>query len=68
MTIKKCETQALTKNSIDKFILGCGNFGGIGSGPELMGFGENKEQSFLLLDKGSSRFAVDGAEGESNEN
>ena len=31
-------------------ILGCGNFGGIGSAPEFFGRGETKEQAFELMD------------------
>ena len=31
-------------------IVGCGNFGGIGSAPEFFGRGENREQAFELLD------------------
>jgi 1-deoxyxylulose-5-phosphate synthase len=30
--------------------LGCGNFGGIGSAPELFGRGETEEQAFALMD------------------
>jgi aryl-alcohol dehydrogenase-like predicted oxidoreductase len=30
--------------------LGCGNFGGIGSAPELFGQGESEEQAFALMD------------------
>jgi aryl-alcohol dehydrogenase-like predicted oxidoreductase len=30
--------------------LGCGNFGGIGSAPELFGRGETKEEAFALMD------------------
>jgi aryl-alcohol dehydrogenase-like predicted oxidoreductase len=30
--------------------LGCGNFGGIGSAPELFGRGESEEQAFALMD------------------
>jgi aryl-alcohol dehydrogenase-like predicted oxidoreductase len=30
--------------------LGCGNFGGIGSAPELFGQGENEEEAFALMD------------------
>src|SRR6266545_7436674 len=30
--------------------LGCGNFGGVGSAPELFGQGENEEQAGILLD------------------
>jgi aryl-alcohol dehydrogenase-like predicted oxidoreductase len=31
-------------------VLGCGNFGGIGSAPELFGRGETREQAFALMD------------------
>ncbi len=31
-------------------VLGCGNFGGIGSAPALFGRGETKEQAFALMD------------------
>src|ERR1700761_1012822 len=34
-----------------KVILGCGNFGGIGSSPHLVGQGESKFQAFALLDR-----------------
>ena len=30
--------------------LGCGNFGGVGSAPELFGRGESEEQAFALMD------------------
>ncbi len=33
-----------------KVILGTGNFGGIGSSPELYGFGENREQAWDILE------------------
>src|SRR6185437_15268847 len=33
-----------------RVILGCGNFGGIGSAPEFFGRGETKEQAFELMD------------------
>jgi aryl-alcohol dehydrogenase-like predicted oxidoreductase len=35
--------------------LGCGNFGGVGSAPELFGRGENEEQAFELLDAAVER-------------
>ncbi len=35
---------------INKIILGCGNFGGVGSLPSLRGFGDNQSQSFHILD------------------
>jgi aryl-alcohol dehydrogenase-like predicted oxidoreductase len=35
---------------VSRIVLGCGNFGGIGSAPELFGNGENEEQAFELMD------------------
>jgi aryl-alcohol dehydrogenase-like predicted oxidoreductase len=35
---------------IPQVVLGCGNFGGIGSAPAFFGKGETKEQAFALLD------------------
>jgi aryl-alcohol dehydrogenase-like predicted oxidoreductase len=35
---------------VSRVILGCGNFGGIGSAPELFGQGESEEEAFALLD------------------
>jgi aryl-alcohol dehydrogenase-like predicted oxidoreductase len=37
---------------IERFVLGGGNFGGIGSAPELFGQGENEEAGFELLEAG----------------
>jgi aryl-alcohol dehydrogenase-like predicted oxidoreductase len=31
-------------------VLGCGNFGGIGSAPEFFGQGESREESFAIMD------------------
>jgi aryl-alcohol dehydrogenase-like predicted oxidoreductase len=31
-------------------VLGCGNFGGIGSAPELFGQGESRDEAFALMD------------------
>src|SRR5256885_2286114 len=31
-------------------VLGCGNFGGIGSAPELFGQGESEESAFAIMD------------------
>jgi aryl-alcohol dehydrogenase-like predicted oxidoreductase len=39
-----------TDLELSRLGLGCGNFGGIGSAPELFGRGENKEQAFALMD------------------
>jgi len=35
---------------VSRIFLGCGNFGGIGSAPELFGKGESREQAFELMD------------------
>jgi aryl-alcohol dehydrogenase-like predicted oxidoreductase len=35
---------------VSRVILGCGNFGGIGSSPELFGTGETREQAFAIMD------------------
>jgi 1-deoxyxylulose-5-phosphate synthase len=35
---------------VSRIFLGCGNFGGIGSAPELFGEGESREQAFELMD------------------
>jgi aryl-alcohol dehydrogenase-like predicted oxidoreductase len=34
----------------DRLVLGCGNFGGIGSAPELFGHGETEEEAFAIMD------------------
>jgi aryl-alcohol dehydrogenase-like predicted oxidoreductase len=36
---------------ISRLILGCGNFGGIGSAPAFYGMGENEVQAFELMDR-----------------
>jgi aryl-alcohol dehydrogenase-like predicted oxidoreductase len=35
---------------VSRLILGCGNFGGIGSAPEFFGQGENEEEAFVIMD------------------
>jgi aryl-alcohol dehydrogenase-like predicted oxidoreductase len=35
---------------VTRIILGCGNFGGIGSAPELFGQGEGEEEAFRIMD------------------
>ena len=35
---------------VSRIVLGCGNFGGIGSAPELFGQGESPEEAFALMD------------------
>lgn len=46
------ETRALGRSglAVSRFLLGCGNFGGIGSAPELFGQGESEEAAFELMD------------------
>ena len=46
------EQRALGTSGIDvsRVILGCGNFGGIGSAPAFFGQGETREQAFAILD------------------
>jgi aryl-alcohol dehydrogenase-like predicted oxidoreductase len=35
---------------VPRILLGCGNFGGIGSAPEFFGAGETREEAFALMD------------------
>jgi 1-deoxyxylulose-5-phosphate synthase len=35
---------------VERIVLGCGNFGGIGSAPEFFGKGESEQQAFALMD------------------
>jgi aryl-alcohol dehydrogenase-like predicted oxidoreductase len=35
---------------VSRIILGCGNFGGIGSSPGLFGQGESREEAFAIMD------------------
>jgi aryl-alcohol dehydrogenase-like predicted oxidoreductase len=35
---------------VSRVILGCGNFGGIGSAPEFFGQGETREEAFAIMD------------------
>jgi aryl-alcohol dehydrogenase-like predicted oxidoreductase len=39
-----------TRLELSRIGLGCGNFGGVGSAPELFGGGESREQAFELMD------------------
>ena len=36
--------------AVTQIVLGCGNFGGIGSAPELFGSGESREEAFAIMD------------------
>ena len=40
----------LRELDIDRIVFGCGNFGGIGSSPNLRGAGDSEEQALRLLD------------------
>jgi aryl-alcohol dehydrogenase-like predicted oxidoreductase len=46
------ERRELDRTGLDvtRIILGCGNFGGIGSAPELFGQGESEEEAFRIMD------------------
>jgi aryl-alcohol dehydrogenase-like predicted oxidoreductase len=40
----------LTERDVGRVVFGCGNFGGIGSAPDLRGAGDGDEQALALLD------------------
>jgi len=40
-----------TTAAVSRIVLGCGNFGGIGSAPELFGQGEPDERAFAIMDE-----------------
>ncbi len=40
---------------VSRVILGCGNFGGIGSAPAFFGQGESKEEAFAIMDAARER-------------
>jgi aryl-alcohol dehydrogenase-like predicted oxidoreductase len=44
------ERRRLDTVEVSRVILGCGNFGGIGSAPELFGQGESEEEAFRIMD------------------
>lgn len=46
------EHRTLGRSGIDvsRVILGCGNFGGVGSAPAFFGQGETREQAFAIMD------------------
>jgi 1-deoxyxylulose-5-phosphate synthase len=35
---------------VTRIVLGCGNFGGIGSAPDLFGSGESRDEAFAIMD------------------
>ena len=39
-----------TRLEVSRIVLGCGNFGGIGSAPEFFGQGEGRDEAFALMD------------------
>jgi len=47
------QTRALggTGIEVSRLVLGCGNFGGIGSAPAFFGQGESREQAFAIMDR-----------------
>src|ERR1700758_5623416 len=49
-TASTSSSVAAMKRAYPRLILGCGNFGGIGSAPAFFGQGETKEQAFDLMD------------------
>jgi aryl-alcohol dehydrogenase-like predicted oxidoreductase len=44
------ERAYLAGTEVSRVILGCGNFGGIGSAPDLFGKGESRDEAFAILD------------------
>lgn len=40
----------LTEYEVDRIVFGCGNFGGIGSAPNLRSAGDGEQQAHQLLD------------------
>jgi aryl-alcohol dehydrogenase-like predicted oxidoreductase len=44
------ERRRLGAVEVSRIILGCGNFGGIGSAPEYFGQGESEEEAFRIMD------------------
>jgi aryl-alcohol dehydrogenase-like predicted oxidoreductase len=44
------ERRRLGAVEVSSIILGCGNFGGIGSAPEFFGQGETEEEAFRIMD------------------
>jgi aryl-alcohol dehydrogenase-like predicted oxidoreductase len=46
----ECRPLGRTGLEVSRIVLGCGNFGGIGSAPELFGQGESRDEAFALMD------------------
>src|SRR3954471_16339311 len=49
-TVVAMQRAYLAGIEVSRIILGCGNFGGIGSAPELFGQGETQDEAFALMD------------------
>src|SRR3954453_23821038 len=49
-TFVAMERAYLAGIEVSRIILGCGNFGGIGSAPDLFGRGESKSDAFAIMD------------------
>jgi aryl-alcohol dehydrogenase-like predicted oxidoreductase len=43
-----------TDLELSSIVLGCGNFGGIGSAPELFGQGESEAEAFAIMDRAAA--------------
>ena len=52
MTVLEIERRRLGRSelTVPRIALGCGNFGGVGSAPELFGQGLSEDQAFALMD------------------
>ena len=52
MTVLEIERRRLGRSelTVPRIALGCGNFGGVGSAPELFGQGLGEDQAFALMD------------------
>jgi aryl-alcohol dehydrogenase-like predicted oxidoreductase len=50
--IARVEARPLGGSGIEvsRLVLGCGNFGGIGSAPAFFGQGESRDDAFALMD------------------
>ena len=44
-----------TDVELSRIVLGCGNFGGIGSAPEFFGRGESEDEAFAIMDAAWAR-------------
>src|SRR3989440_12103287 len=52
-SLPRVERRALggTGIEVSRLVLGCGNFGGIGSAPAFFGHGESREEAFAIMDR-----------------